>query len=149
VEGGAESGAEGGAEGGVEEAPKGLQIADLKGDVLVDTAGALSLVGCTESLEMLEASLPTEDDDIDAFESLWSIVETLHGEEETKLMKDGLREKTGEWTSFEARSVVVRVLAWKDFVPEGLGEQPGGGGEGVEKKGGKEGGGGEEGVESL
>ena len=67
--------------------------------------------GSPSTLAALEAkSLPTEDDDPDAVESLWELVETVYGKEQTANCRKG------EDKDFDARALVVRILAWRNFL---------------------------------
>ena len=73
-------------------------------------------------MEAIESSiLPDESDDPDAFDSMWELVKVLYGVEATQMGRRQGRDETGEgWTSFDARSVVVRALCWLDFIGEGV-----------------------------
>ncbi|GMH62381.1 hypothetical protein TrST_g13768 [Triparma strigata] len=80
-------------------------------------------VGDSNSLSTLYSLvLPSESENIDAYESMWDIVKVVYGEEATRNGMKGCREETGEeeWGVFEARSAVVRALAWADWIGVGM-----------------------------
>jgi len=76
-----------------------------------------------QSLELLEQKvLPLETDNPDAHDSMWEILKVVHGIEATQNEMRGLREETGdeEMGEWEGRSVVMRALAWCDFISVGM-----------------------------
>lgn len=67
-----------------------------------------------EILPLLEGLLPTEDENKDAFKSVWDIVAQIHGEELTKVRE---AEGAPDWVTV---CVVARLLVHYDFLDEGI-----------------------------
>ncbi len=95
--------------------------------LLIDEGYDYCLPGDASALAALEElAIPSREEDEDAYESSWATVKALHGEESTKIGMKSLRnnvdreldeddDENSSWSPFEARSLVVRVLAWRDF----------------------------------
>eukprot|EP00586_Coscinodiscus_wailesii_P014499 CAMPEP_0172520246 /NCGR_PEP_ID=MMETSP1066-20121228/291889_1 /TAXON_ID=671091 /ORGANISM="Coscinodiscus wailesii, Strain CCMP2513" /LENGTH=223 /DNA_ID=CAMNT_0013302971 /DNA_START=205 /DNA_END=877 /DNA_ORIENTATION=- len=88
------------------------------GGVLRVFEGEDCLVTNCDIINDLESLLPSDDEDHDAYMSLWDIVIALHGMENVKMSQ---KEGNKEW---DARCVVARFLIHYDFLTEGIIETP-------------------------